>query len=171
MAAQGGAPPWHRGQVSEAVASKAPLKHNAGGHMYLRGVPSLLAHGQLGRLLGIPLGQLPHDKVTRDKLSSCHRSPLYCSTSGVFFAFILTLLMSIRETLAAMKSGWRNGEGITGPACHLPQLINPFKHMLWILKASLLHTCCCCCHSSKASLTWSPRPLISSSHGWKTNQQ
>ena len=33
-----------------------------------------------------------------------------------------------------MKAGWRNDDGITGPACHLPFLIPAMKHMLWILK-------------------------------------
>ena len=39
-----------------------------------------------------------------------------------------------REDLASMKAGWKNDTGITGPAMHLPQLINPMKHLYWILR-------------------------------------
>ena len=41
-----------------------------------------------------------------------------------------------REDLANMKAGWKNNDGILGPANHLPQLINPMKHFLWILKTT-----------------------------------
>jgi hypothetical protein len=40
-----------------------------------------------------------------------------------------------RQDLANMKAGWKT-DGILGPATHLPQLINPMKHFLWILRTT-----------------------------------
>ncbi|QDZ22760.1 pyruvate phosphate dikinase [Chloropicon primus] len=41
-----------------------------------------------------------------------------------------------REDLGAMKVGWKNNSGITGPANHMPHMIPDFEHLLWILKVT-----------------------------------
>jgi alpha-glucan, water dikinase len=54
------------------------------------------------------------------------------------------------EDLAAMKVGWRNTDGITGPAQHLPWLSPAVKHLLWVIKVThsgmlrcLMSVCSC----------------------------
>mmetsp|Transcript_16986 Transcript_16986/g.58041 ORF Transcript_16986/g.58041 Transcript_16986/m.58041 type:complete len:200 (-) Transcript_16986:942-1541(-) len=54
---QGGPQAGDRGPVHRAVAPEAPLQHNRGRRVDLRGVPPLPPHRQLGRLLGPPVGQ------------------------------------------------------------------------------------------------------------------
>mmetsp|Transcript_22316 Transcript_22316/g.61890 ORF Transcript_22316/g.61890 Transcript_22316/m.61890 type:complete len:1108 (+) Transcript_22316:271-3594(+) len=76
-----------------------------------------------------------------------------------------------REDLASMKSGWRNEDGITGPACHLPQLIPAFQHLLWILKVTHsgadLDTAFQMAHGAMDDETcWKIGDLLKNRHEW-----
>ena len=76
-----------------------------------------------------------------------------------------------REDLAAMRVGWRNEEGITGPATHLPQLIPAFQGFLNTLKvthqgADLDN----CLHNARwrlsGDLQWALDDLLSQRDAW-----
>jgi len=79
-----------------------------------------------------------HSNTTPEDICICEAYIHFLHTGNWddFWAHLWDNHKMTREDLAQMRSGWRNDDGITGPACHLPQLIGPMKHMLWILKVT-----------------------------------
>ena len=77
-----------------------------------------------------------HSSTTVDDIAICE-AYLHFLHTGVwddFWAHLWDCAGLSREDLAAMKVGWRNESGITGPANHMPHMIPDFQHLLWILK-------------------------------------
>jgi len=78
-----------------------------------------------------------HSNTTPDDIKICEAYLHFLHTGNWddFWAHLWENGRLSREDLAGMKAGWRT-EGITGPACHLPHMIDSFKHYLWILKTT-----------------------------------
>ena len=78
-----------------------------------------------------------HSNTTPDDIKICEAYLHFLHTGNWddFWAHLWEHGGLSREDLAGMKAGWRT-EGITGPACHLPHMIDSFKHYLWILKTT-----------------------------------
>ena len=76
-----------------------------------------------------------HSNTTVDDIYICE-AYLHFLHTGVwedFWTYLFDNHGLTRDDLAEMKAGWRT-EGIHGPAEHLPHMIDPMKHFLWILK-------------------------------------
>ena len=78
-----------------------------------------------------------HSNTTPDDIKICEAYLHFLHTGNWddFWAHLWENGRLSREDLAGMKAGWRT-DGITGPACHLPHMIDSFKHYLWILKTT-----------------------------------
>jgi alpha-glucan, water dikinase len=78
-----------------------------------------------------------HSNTTPDDIKICEAYLHFLHTGNWddFWTHLWDNAKLTREDLAGMKAGWRT-EGISGPACHLPQMIGSFKHYLWILKTT-----------------------------------
>ena len=79
-----------------------------------------------------------HSSTTVDDIAICE-AYLHFLHTGMwddFWAHLWDCAGLSREDLAAMKVGWRNESGITGPANHMPHMIPDFQHLLWILKVT-----------------------------------
>ena len=78
---------------------------------------------------------LEHDGG-RDTICEAHLHFLHTGVWDDFWVHLWDCVGLSRENLAAMKVGWRNESGITGPANHMPHMIPDFQHLLWILKVT-----------------------------------
>ena len=78
-----------------------------------------------------------HSNTTPDDIKICEAYLHFLHTGNWddFWTHLWENAKLTREDLAGMKAGWRT-EGISGPACHLPHMIDSFKHYLWILKTT-----------------------------------
>ena len=78
-----------------------------------------------------------HSNTTPDDVKICEAYLHFLHTGNWddFWAHLWHNARLTREDLAGMKAGWRT-EGISGPAFHMPQMIDSFKHYLWILKTT-----------------------------------
>ena len=77
-----------------------------------------------------------HSNTTVDDIAICEAYIHFLEGDGEWSAFWSYLWKNYqlgREDLAGMKNGWKT-DGIRGPANHLPHLVDPMKHFLWILK-------------------------------------
>ena len=78
-----------------------------------------------------------HSNTTPDDVKICEAYLHFLHTGNWddFWEHLWTNARLTREDLAGMKAGWRS-DGITGPAYHMPHMIDSFKHYLWILKTT-----------------------------------
>jgi len=79
-----------------------------------------------------------HSNTTADDVAICEAYLHFLHTGqwDDFWAHLWGAHGLSREDLAAMRVGWRNDEGITGPAQHLPHLIPAFEGLLHILRVT-----------------------------------
>ena len=79
-----------------------------------------------------------HSNTTVDDIAICEAYLHFLHTGqwDDFWSHLWGAHGLSREDLAAMRVGWRNEEGITGPATHLPQLIPAFQGFLHTLKVT-----------------------------------
>ena len=78
-----------------------------------------------------------HSNTTPDDVKICEAYLHFLHTGNWddFWAHLWDNAGLTREDLAGMKAGWRS-DGIHGPAFHMPQMIDSFKHYLWVLKTT-----------------------------------
>ena len=78
-----------------------------------------------------------HSNTTPDDVKICEAYLHFLHTGNWddFWAHLWDNARLTRDDLAGMKAGWRSN-GITGPALHMPHMIDSFKHYLWILKTT-----------------------------------
>merc|ERR1719327_1442968 len=79
-----------------------------------------------------------HSNTTADDVAICEAYLHFLHTGqwDDFWAHLWGAHGLSREDLAAMRVGWRNEEGITGPAQHLPHLAPAFEGLLHILRVT-----------------------------------